>query len=89
MNIKQLQILDAVVRLGSYRKAAAQLRCSQSTITFQLKKLEDSLGCFLFEKTGRHMVLTPAGQAALKEAIGQSFGANESQRLKSFSYRKT
>ncbi|HCO51659.1 MAG TPA: LysR family transcriptional regulator, partial [Sutterellaceae bacterium] len=48
MNIKQLQILDAVVRLGSYRKAAAQLRCSQSTITFQLKKLEDSLGCFLF-----------------------------------------
>lgn len=68
MNIKQLQILDAVVRLGSYRKAAAQLRCSQSTITFQLKKLEDSLGCFLFEKTGRHMVLTPAGQAALKEA---------------------
>lgn len=37
MNIKQLQILDAVVRLGSYRKAAAQLRCSQSTVTFQLK----------------------------------------------------
>lgn len=92
MNIKQLQILDAVVRLGSYRKAAAQLRCSQSTITFQLKKLEDSLGCFLFEKTGRHMVLTPAGQAAPQrstEDIGQSFGANESQRLKSFSYRKT
>lgn len=68
MNIKQLQILDAVVRLGSYRKAAAKLRCSQSTITFQLKNLEDSLGCFLFEKAGRHMVLTSAGRTALKEA---------------------
>ena len=55
MNIKQLQILDAVVRFGSYRKAAAHLRCSQSTITFQLKNLENSLGCFLFEKAGRHM----------------------------------
>ena len=68
MNIKQLQILDAVVRFGSYRKAAAHLRCSQSTITFQLKNLENSLGCFLFEKAGRHMVLTPAGRTALKEA---------------------
>lgn len=68
MNIKQLQILDAVVRLGSYRKAGAKLRCSQSTITFQLKNLENSLGCFLFEKTGRHMVLTSAGKTALKEA---------------------
>lgn len=68
MNIKQLQILDAVVRFGSYRKAAAHLRCSQSTITFQLKNLENSLGCFLFEKTGRHMTLTSVGKTAFKEA---------------------
>lgn len=62
MNLKYLNTFITVVTEGSFSKAAAKLNYTQSTITFQIRKLEEELGTVLFEKIGRKMVLTKAGK---------------------------
>ncbi|WP_337953524.1 LysR family transcriptional regulator, partial [Phascolarctobacterium succinatutens] len=51
-----------IVEAGGFNKAAEKLCYTQSTITFHVSQLEKELGVQLFEKAGRHMVLTKAGQ---------------------------
>ena len=53
---------------GSITKAAEKLRLSQSTLSLQLKALEESLGAQLFERKGRQLTLTGNGQVALNHA---------------------
>ena len=50
-----------VAELGSFTKAAEQLGYSQSTISFQIKQLEDELGCLLFERINHTITLTERG----------------------------
>ena len=51
-----------IVEEGGFTKAAEKLNYTQSTITFQIGQLEQELGTTLFEKIGRRMVLTKAGE---------------------------
>ncbi|MGB1297696.1 MAG: LysR family transcriptional regulator, partial [Psychrobium sp.] len=44
LDIETLKILDLIVRLGSFAKAADQLNRAQSAISYQVKKLEQHLG---------------------------------------------
>ncbi|MBF0256780.1 MAG: LysR family transcriptional regulator [Gammaproteobacteria bacterium] len=59
--LRQLQIFEAIVRLGSFTRAAEELFLTQPTVSMQIKKLSDSLGLPLFEQIGRNVRPTEAG----------------------------
>lgn len=62
ITLKQLEIFNAVVVAGSITKASRRIDLSQPSISQQLAKLEERLGCQLIvrNRTGA-VVLTPAG----------------------------
>lgn len=62
MNLHQLRIFTTVARLGSYSRAAGELRISQPSVSIQVADLERSLGVDLFEKLGKRIYLTEAGR---------------------------
>ncbi len=68
LNYHHLLYFRTIVREGGVTKAAEKLRLAQSTLSAQLKKLEESLGAPLFDREGRKLELTPAGQVALDYA---------------------
>ena len=53
MELRNLITFTHVAELGSFTKAAEQLGYSQSTISFQIKQLEDELDCLLFAANHR------------------------------------
>lgn len=64
MELKSLYTVKKIVETGNYQKAAIALNYAQSTITFQIRQLENELGVKLFEKRGNHMTLTTEGREA-------------------------
>lgn len=62
MNTKNLVTFKTILEMGSFQKAADKLGYTQSTVTFQIKQLEEELALKLFEKIGRRMELTQAGK---------------------------
>ncbi len=66
--LRQLQILLAVARYGSYTRAARALHLTQPTISMQIRKLSDHIGLPLFEYSGRQLTLTPAGSRVVEAA---------------------
>lgn len=70
--LRQLQLFEAIVRLGSFTRAAEELFLTQPTISTQIKKLSDSLEVPLFEHVGRNVKPTEAG-VELYEACRQIF----------------
>ena len=62
MNTKSLVTFRTIPEMGSFQKAADKLGYTQSTVTFQIKQLEEELDLKLFEKIGRRMELTQAGK---------------------------
>lgn len=62
MDLKNLFTFKTIVEVGSFTAAAERLNYTQSTITFQIDQLEKELSVSLFEKVGRKMILTSAGQ---------------------------
>lgn len=68
MELRNLITFTHVSELGSFTKAAEQLGYSQSTISFQIKQLEDELGCLLFERIGHTITLTQRGHELVSYA---------------------
>lgn len=68
MELKNLITFIHVAELGSFTKAANQLGYSQSTISFQIKQLEDELGCLLFERINHTITLTERGHELVSYA---------------------
>src|SRR5436190_16886312 len=68
LNCHHLRYLWKLARTGGVRKAAEELHVSQPSISAQLRLLEESLGQKLFRRSGRHLVLTDAGQLVLNYA---------------------
>jgi len=62
MELKYLNTFHVIVEVGSFSKAAEKLNYTQSAITFQMGQLEQALSVTLFEKIGRRMMLTKAGE---------------------------
>lgn len=60
--LKQLRSFCQMVRWRSFTRAAEYLGLSQSSISQQIRSLEAELGAKLFERDGRHVTLTPAGE---------------------------
>ena len=68
MDLKNLTTFIHVAELGSFTKAGAALGCSQSTISFQIRQLEEELEFPLFERINRTVVLTDKGREVLAYA---------------------
>lgn len=65
MDLKYLYTFRTIVDEGGFSKAAQKLNYTQSTITIQMSQLEQELSACLFEKIGRKMVLTKAGESLI------------------------
>ena len=61
MELRNLITFIHVAELGSFTKAAEQLDYSQSTVSFQIKQLEEELDCLLFERINHTITLTQRG----------------------------
>ena len=68
MELRNLITFTHVAELGSFTKAAEQLGYSQSTISFQIKQLEEELDCLLFERINHTITLTERGRELVSYA---------------------
>lgn len=68
MDLKNLTTFIHVAELGSFTKASQALGFSQSTISFQIRQLEEELEYPLFERINRTVVLTDKGREVLAYA---------------------
>ena len=68
MDIRNLKTFIQVCESGSFTKAAEQLSYTQSTVSIQIKQLEDELGIKLFDRIGNTVRLTDKGRDALAYA---------------------
>ncbi|MBQ2989066.1 MAG: LysR family transcriptional regulator [Clostridia bacterium] len=65
MEIRNLITFVYVAELNSFTKAAKALDYSQSTVSFQIKQLENELDCLLFERINHKISLTDKGEELL------------------------
>jgi len=68
MNFQQLRTFRVVAQQRSYSRAAQLLYLSQPGVSLQVRALEESVGMPLFERSGRQLRLTEAGEALLEYA---------------------
>lgn len=64
-SLNALRAFEAVARLKSFTKAAAELNVTRAAVSHQIKHLEDYLGIQLVERHTRSIALTEAGLASL------------------------
>ncbi len=64
--LDQLRILKAIVREGSFKKAAETLYVTQPAISLQIQNLEKQLEIAIFDRGGRKAQLTEGGKLLLK-----------------------
>jgi LysR family transcriptional activator of nhaA len=68
INYNHLRYFWAVAHEGSLTRTAERLNVSSSTLSVQIRRLEERLGQALFERRGRRLELTEAGRIALDHA---------------------
>ncbi len=68
MELRNLITFIHVAELGSFTRAAEQLGYSQSTVSFQIKQLEEELDCLLFERINHTISLTERGRELVSYA---------------------
>lgn len=59
---RQLEIFEAIARLGSFTRASEELYLTQPTVSMQMKKLTENVGAPLIEHIGKRIHLTADGQ---------------------------
>lgn len=69
MELTYLQTFREVAVRQSFTRAAEELGYAQSSVTMQIQKLEKAYGVPLFERYGRKLRLTSAGEELLKIAV--------------------
>src|SRR6266481_4831717 len=75
VNSRQLAAVQAVAEYRSFIAAAAHLGISQPALTLSIKRLEQTLGLPLFQRTTRHVTTTAAGRefVAMAERMFNDF----------------
>jgi len=68
IDLDSLEIFRAVALEGGVIRAAQKLNRVQSNVTTRVKQLEQRLGCALFRRQGRGLVLSPEGERLLAYA---------------------
>jgi LysR family transcriptional regulator, cyn operon transcriptional activator len=66
MELRHLRYFVALAEQLSFTHAAEKVHVTQSTLSHQIKQLEDELDCRLFARVGRRVQLTEAGEAFLE-----------------------
>jgi Transcriptional regulator len=59
---RQLEIFEAIARLGGFTRAAEELYLTQPTVSMQMKKLSDAVGAPLLTQQGKKVSLTEDGR---------------------------
>lgn len=72
MELRNLATFLKIAELGNFTRTAETLGYTQSAVTMQIKQLEKELGAPLFERIGRKIRLTEAGERLLPYAIEAS-----------------
>ena len=67
MNLRDLRYLVAVAEHRHFGRAAEACFVSQPTLSTQLKKLEETLGVVLLERSNRRVMLTPEGEQIVQQ----------------------
>ena len=68
MNLRDLRYLVALAEHRHFGRAAEACFVSQPTLSTQIKKLEETLGATLIERTNRRVMLSPAGEQIVAQA---------------------
>ena len=78
LSLRDLEYVVAVADEGHFGRAAERCNVTQPTLSVQVRKLEAGLGLTLFERSNRRVLMTPAGQAVVRQARAV---LSEAQRL--------
>ncbi len=84
ISLDAYRVFYQVARHRSFTKAAQSLYTNQPNVTRSIKHLESALGCSLFDRTSRHVQLTPEGEAlyaCIAPAMHQIAAGEEQLRL--------
>ena len=68
LEIRHLRLVQALAQVEGMSAAAKHLNLTQSALSHQLKVLEDTLGCELFLRHGKKLIITAAGKRVLQSA---------------------
>ncbi len=68
VTLRQLKTFKSVANVGSISAAARELHLTQPAVSMQLKELENSCSVKLYERSGRGIQLTTAGETVLDTA---------------------
>src|SRR6187399_2361865 len=77
MNLRDFQYVEALASTLHFGEAAKRCHVSQSTLSIQIKKLEEKLGASLFERDARSVRLSEAGQQLLPAIVRALRAADE------------
>ena len=70
VDLKALQVFQAVCQSGTLAKAARRLAMTQPAVSQNLTRLENAMGALLLERSQRPFRLTPAGEVLRERADG-------------------
>jgi len=77
MELRQLKYFIKAKELLNFTEAARALNISQSTLSQQIKQLEDELGVLLFNRIGKRVILTEAAEMFSDYALHSIDRANQ------------
>lgn len=70
MDLRHVRTFVTVAEVGTVSKAAERLHVAQPALSRQIAALEDAFGLKLFDRVGRRLVLTSAGERMLDDCRG-------------------
>ena len=77
MELRQLKTFRAVAERRSFTRAGRDLHLAQSSVSAQIQALEEDLGVRLFDRIGKRVLLTEAGEKLLRYAARMEQMAQE------------
>lgn len=80
LDLRDLRYFEAIADAGHVGRAARALHRTQPALTGAVRRLEETLGTRLFERAGRGIRLTAAGEALHSRARGLRIAAEEATR---------
>lgn len=66
LDSRKLLAFSTLARVGSFTQAAKEMSLTQSAVSHAIKALERDVGCRLFDRLGRAVAITQAGQQLLQ-----------------------